>query len=110
MRQKDKKEKEFVQPKYPVLRVSFTIISVFCYVMLGFAALFFIIGCIGIVAPFLLMFLPVSFVLALFAFGLLISVRINQLLQDIEVNTRQIAESVEKTSGKEASTSTGPQA
>jgi hypothetical protein len=78
--------------------------------MLGFAAVFFIIGCIGIAIPSLLSFLPVSFILALFAFGLLISVRMYQLLQDIEVNTRQIAESTEKTSGKEASTSTGPQA
>ncbi len=104
MRQEDKIKADFIQIKYPVLRVSFTIISMFSYVMLGFAALFFIIGCIGIAFPFLLSFLPVSFILALFAFVLLISVRMSQLLQDIEVNTRQIAESVEKTSGKEAST------
>lgn len=85
-----------IRPKYPVLRVSFVIISVFCYVMLGFSILFFVLGMIGIANLPRLVFLPMSLVLAIFAFGLLISVRMNQLLQDIEINTRQIAENVGK--------------
>ena len=97
---KEKGVEEGIRPKYPVLRVSFVIISVFCYVMLGFSILFFVLGLVGIAVPPLLFFLPMSFVLALFAFGLLISVRMNQLLQDIEMNTRQIAENVGKLSGR----------
>lgn len=93
---KEKEVEKAIRPKYPVLRVSFVIISIFCYVMLGISIVFFILGVMGIGVPPLLFFLPMSFILAIFAFGLLISVRMNQLLQDIEVNTRQIAENVGK--------------
>ncbi|MDI6761299.1 MAG: hypothetical protein QMD05_10780, partial [Candidatus Brocadiaceae bacterium] len=95
---KEKGVEEGIRPKYPVLRVSFVIISIFCYVMLGFSILFFILGIIGIVLPPLLFFLPVSLVLAIFAFVLLIQVRMNQLMQDIEMNTRQMAENLGKRS------------
>ncbi len=81
-----------IHPKYPSLRVPFVYISVFSYVMLGVAIVFFILGVIGIALPPLLIFLPMSFQLALSAFVLLIIVKGVQLLQDIEMNLRQMVE------------------
>lgn len=80
---------EGTQPKYPGLGAALRIAVVLCYIMWGVAIIFFIIGIIGIVILPLLPFLAASFMLAFFAFSLLIQVRLVQLVRDIEVNTRQ---------------------
>ncbi|HHT9121144.1 MAG TPA: hypothetical protein ACFYD3_11450 [Candidatus Hypogeohydataceae bacterium YC41] len=89
---KEEKGKEVVSPKYASLRIGLRIIVVFSYVMLGISIIFFILGMIGIGVPPLLVFLPTSFLLALFAFGILMQVRVVQLQQDIELNTRRMAD------------------
>lgn len=97
---KEEQGKETIRPKYVSLRIGLSIIVIFSYVMLGLSIVFFIIGLISIAQPALLVFLPVSFILALFAFGILMQVRLVQLQQDIELNTRRMAESLESFSQK----------